>query len=302
MEEYDVIIVGAGPAGLTAGIYLGREGLKSLIIEKGLKGGNANMAPLVANFPGFKSIPGSELIKRMGEHASIYLDIYESEEIIKIQKSNDEILLTTDKADYSTKALIICSGTTYRKLGIKGEDEFVGKGISYCSICDGMLFRGKEVLVVGGGNSAAEHALHLKELGCTVTIMHRRDELRAQKYLQDRLKEAKIPIRWNSVLEEINGDEFVKSATVYDVKRDVREELEVSGVFIAIGEYPNSKLAASMGVEVDDLGYIVTDKNQKTNIPQIYAAGDVTGGVQQLVVACGEAAAAAVNAYRDLKI
>jgi thioredoxin reductase (NADPH) len=302
IKEYDIIIAGAGPAGLTAGIYVGREDLKALIIEKGLKGGLGNTAPLVANFPGFKSIAGLELFKRIGDQALNYIEINESEEIKKIQKQGDKILLNTDKANYSTKSLIICTGATYRKLGVEGEDGFLGKGISYCSICDGMFFKGKDVLVVGGGNSAAEHAIHLHDMGCQVTMVHRRDELRAQKYLQEKLKKAEIPIRWNSVIEQLSGDDFLKSVTIYDREKDLREEVEVSGVFIAIGQDPNSKLSAEIGVEVDELGFIITDKNQETNIPHIYAAGDVTGGIQQMVVACGEGAVAAVNAYRDIKM
>ncbi len=302
MEEYDIIILGAGPAGLTAGIYLGREGLKSLIIEKAIKGGNANMAPVITNFPGFKSIPGLDLLKKIGEQAEKYIDINESVEILKIQRNDDKIILTTDKGDYSTKSIIFCTGATYRKLGVDGEDKFIGKGISYCSICDGMLFKGRDVLVVGGGNSAVEHALHLKDIGVNVKIIHRRDELRAQKYLQDRIIAEGIPIIWNSVLTEMKGDIFLKSVVIHNRETEVDEEIEVSGVFIAVGEKPNSTLAASIGVNVDELGYIITDKNQRTNIIHVYAAGDVAGGVQQLVVACGEGAVAAVNAYQSLKI
>ncbi|KAF5076457.1 NAD(P)/FAD-dependent oxidoreductase [Methanobacterium aggregans] len=302
MEEHDIIIVGAGPAGLTAGIYVGREGLNATILEKGVTGGNANMAPLVANFPGFKSITGAKFLKRIAEQAEMYIDLHEHEEITKIHKTDDRILLTTNKGEYSAKALIICSGTTYRKLGIKGEDEFIGKGISFCSICDGMFFKGKDVFVVGGGNSAAEHALHLKDIGCNVKIVHRRDELRAQKYLQDRIHAEGIPIIWNSVLTEMKGETFLKSVVIHNRETEVDEEVEVAGVFLAVGEEPNSKLATVIGVDVDELGYIITDKNQRTNIPHVYAAGDVTGGVQQLVVACGEGAVAAVNAYQSLKI
>jgi thioredoxin reductase (NADPH) len=302
MEEHDIIIVGAGPAGLTAGIYAGREGLKALIIDKGVKGGNANMAPVIANFPGYKSIPGLELLKNIGNQAEKYIDIKEYEEIVEIQKNTDAITLKTDKDNYRTKSLIICSGTTYRKLGVPGEDKYIGKGISYCSICDGMLFKGRDVLVIGGGNSAVTHALHLKDIGVNVKIVHRRDELRAQKYLQDKLNEVGIPIIWNSIVKEIKGDIFLKSVVLHNRETDVDEELKVSGLFLAVGEKPNSDIASNMGVNVDEMGYIITDKNQKTNLTKVYAAGDITGGVKQLVVACGEGAVAAVNAYEELKI
>lgn len=301
MEEYDIIIIGAGPAGLTAGIYAGREGLKSLVIEKKVKGGNANTAPVILNYPGYKSIPGLELLKKIAEQAEKYIEIRENEEITKIEKVDKQFNLTTNKNEYLTKSIIFCSGTTYRKIGVEGEEKFVGKGISYCSICDGMLFKERDVLVIGGGNSAAEHALHLKDIGVNVTLIHRRDELRAQKYLQDKLKEEKIPILWNTVLKEIKGDMFVKSVVTLNRETGVEKEMNVNGIFIAVGEIPNSQLAKELGVEIDSLNYITTDKEQKTNIGGIYAAGDITGGVNQLVVACGEGAAAAVNAYGYVK-
>lgn len=301
MEEYDVAIVGAGPAGLTAGIYAGREGLKAVILEKAVKGGMANAAPLVLNFPGFKSITGLELLKRVGDHASGYVEIKESEEIQKVEKEDGIFELITNKGQYNAKTIIIATGTNYRELRIPGEQKFIGKGISYCSICDGMFFRNKNVVVVGGGNSAAEHVLYLDDIGCNVKMIHRRDELRAQKYLQNKIKEKGIPVIWNSVVREIKGDNFVKSVVIYDRVRDVEEELDVNGVFIAIGEKPSSELAGEMGVEIDG-GYIVTDKNQKTNVPHVYAAGDVTGGLKQIVVACSEGAVAAVSAYNDLKL
>lgn len=301
MEEYDVVIIGAGPAGLTAGIYAGREGLKAVILEKALKGGMANAAPMVLNFPGFKSITGLELLKRMGDHASGYVEIKESEEIQKIEKKDEKFELSTNKDQYTAKTIIMATGTNYMELGIPGEQEFIGKGISYCSICDGMFFRNKDVVVVGGGNSAAEHVLYLNDIGCNVKMIHRRDELRAQKYLQNKIKEKGIPIIWNSVVREIKGENFVKSVVIYDRVREVEEELDVNGVFIAIGEKPSSELAEEMGVEVDG-GYVVTDKNQRTNVPHVYAAGDVTGGLKQIVVACSEGALAAVSAYNDLKL
>jgi len=302
MEEYDILIIGAGPAGLTAGIYAGREGLKSLIVEKGVRGGNANTAPVILNYPGFKSIPGLELLKKIGEQAEKYIEIRENEELLDIRKTGHKFILTTNKSEYSTKTVIFTTGTTYRKLGIKGEKEFVGKGISYCSICDGMLFKDRDVIVVGGGNSAAEHALHLNDIGVNVKIIHRRDELRAQQYLKDKLIEEGIPIIWNTVLTEIKGNLFLDSVVIHNNETGVDEELKVNGIFISVGEEPNSKIANSFGVKIDSNRYIITDKEQKTNMDGVYAAGDVTGGVNQLVVACGEGAAAAVNAYIYVKM
>jgi thioredoxin reductase (NADPH) len=302
MEEYDIIIVGAGPAGLTAGIYAGREGLKALIIEKGVKGGHANTAPVILNYPGFKSIPGLKLLNKIGEQAEKYIEIRENEELQDIRKTDNKFFLTTNQSEYSVKVIIFSSGTTYRKLGVKGEDEFIGKGISYCSICDGILFKDRDVIVVGGGNSAATHALHLNDIGVNVKIIHRRDELRAQQYLQDKLKDEGIPIIWNTVLTEIKGDLFLKSVRIHNNETGVDEELNVNGIFISVGEEPNSQIANKLGVKIDSNHYIIVDKDQKTNINGVFAAGDITGGVNQLVVACGEGATAAVNAYNYVKM
>jgi thioredoxin reductase (NADPH) len=253
------------------------------------------------NYPGFNSIPGLDLLKKMSEQAEKYIEIRENEELLKVQKNNKKLLLTTNNSEYSTTAIIFCSGTTYRKLGVKGETEFVGKGISYCSICDGMLFKDRDVIVVGGGNSAAEHALHLHDIGVNVKIIHRRDELRAQDYLIKKLEDEGIPILWNTVLTEIEGDMFVKSVKIRNRKTGEDDVLNVNGIFIAVGEEPNSKIANKLGVEINSNRYIETDKDYKTNIDGVFAAGDVTGGVNQLVVSCGEGAAAAVNVYDYVK-
>lgn len=301
MEEYDVIIIGAGPAGLTAGIYAGREDIKALILEKGTAGGMQNVAPLVGNYPGFKTITGANLSQRMIDQASNYIQINELEDVKEIKPEDGKFILKTSKQHYSAQAIILCTGTTYRKLGAKGEEDFVGKGISYCSICDALLFKDRKVVVIGGGDSAVEHALHLNDVCSDVTIIHRRDELRAKKDGRDRIKEAGIPIIWNSVVTEINGDVVVRSIKIYDKIKDKETELEVDGVFIAVGEEPNNQLAKKLGVKLDKNGYIITDKEQKTNIDHVYAAGDITGGVKQMVVAAGEGAIAAISAYNNIK-
>jgi len=183
---------------------------------------------------------------------------------------------------------------------VKGENEFFGKGVSYCAICDGFLFKGKKVAVVGGGNSAAMEAIYLDSVGCDVTLIHRRDKLRAEDYLRRNL-EGKIDIRLNSVVEEITGDNFVKRVRIHNTKENIKKDLDVAGVFVSIGEDPNSELAAKIGISLDEAGYIMTDKTQRTNIPRIYAAGDVTGGVKQIVVACSKGAVAALSAFEDLR-
>lgn len=297
--EYDLIVVGGGPAGLSAGIYGVRSGLKTLVIDKTMAGGLAGEAPWIENYPGIDSVKGLELVEKLKAHAAKYVDIKESEPVKDIKIGKD-FLVRTEKGEYTAKAVIISTGTTHRKLGVKGEDKFFGKGVSYCATCDGFLFKGKKVAVVGGGNSAAMDAIYLDSLGCKVTLVHRRDELRAEDYLQKRLA-GKVNIRLNSVVEEITGDELVKGVRIHDMKERTKKDLGVAGVFVSVGEDPNNELAAKIGVSLDEEGYIKTDKTQRTNIPRVYAAGDVTGGVKQVVVACSEGAIAALSAFEDLR-
>ncbi len=302
MDEYDVIIIGSGPAGLTAGIYAGRQGLKTLILEKAVTGGAALMVPNMENYPGFEIISGKELIDRKKKQTLKYAQINELEEVKKIEIENEnEIIVSSQKNDYKAKAVILCTGTTHRKLGVPGEDEFLGKGVFYCAVCDGPLFAGKKVLVAGGGNTAVQGALYLDNIGAYVAIAHRRDELRSEKYLQKKLKDQDIAVMWDTVLEEINGDMLVKSVSLYNKKTTEKSVYDIDGVFIAIGEIPSNSLAADMGVEINQGGYILTDKKQNTNIPRIYAAGDNTGGFKQWIVASGEGAVAALSAYEDIQ-
>lgn len=302
MDAYDVIIIGSGPAGLTAGIYAGRQGLKTLILEKSVIGGAALMVPNIENYPGFELIPGRNLIEYTKKQALKYAEINELEEVKKLEIiNNNQILVSSKKKDYKAKAVISCTGTTHRKLGVPGESEFLGKGVFYCAVCDGPLFMDKRILVVGGGNSAVQGALYLDTIGCYVAIVHRRDELRAEKYLQEKLKEKDIPVIWSTVLDEIKGGKFVEKITLHHLKKDIKKEYDIDGIFIAVGEIPSNSLAADIGVEIGRGGYITTDKSQRTNLPRIYAAGDITGGVNQWVVACGEGAVAALSAYEDLQ-
>ena len=293
-----MIVVGAGPAGMTAGMYGVRSGLKTLVLEKGICGGLSNEAPEIENYPGFDRVGGMELASKIKEHVSRYVEIHELEKVEAIEESSNELVVTTDKGSYRTRAVIMSTGTRHRRLGVKGESEFAGKGVSYCATCDGFFFKNKPVAVVGGGDSAVREALYLQKLGCRVTLIHRRDELRAERYLQRKLEDAGVTIRWNSVVKEIKGDKVVKSVILDS--NGVESELSIAGLFVSIGEEPNSELAAKMGVALDANGYIITDKSQRTNLKHVYAAGDVTGGVRQVVVACAEGAIAALSAYNDL--
>ncbi len=298
MVGEDLVVVGAGPAGMTAGMYGVRSGLKTLVLEKGISGGLSNEAPEIENYPGFNRVGGMELASKIKEHVSRYVEIRELEKVEMIEVSSNELVVTSDKNSYHTRAVVMSTGTRHRRLGAKGEAEFLGRGVSYCATCDGFFFKNKPVAVVGGGDSAVREALYLRNLGCMVTLIHRRDKLRAERYLQQKLEDAGVTICWNSVVKEIKGDKSLKSV-ILDSK-GVESELPIAGLFISVGEEPNSELAAKMGVALDANGYIITDRSQRTNLKRVYAAGDVTGGVRQVVVACAEGAVAALSAYNDL--
>jgi len=301
-KDCDLIVVGAGPAGMTAGIFGARSGLKTLVIEKGISGGLSNEATEIDNYPGFKKIDGMELAEKMKEQTADYVEIKELEGVnkIEIMEKKRKMLIFTEKDTYLSNAVVLCTGTKKRRLGVKGEDEFLGRGVSYCATCDGFFFKDKSVIVVGGGNSAVRGALYLKNVGCAVTLIHRRDKLRAEQYLQKNLEKAGVHILWNSVVKEIKGDKAVGSVVRYDKERGIEDELSVDGVFVYVGEEPVNALATQMDVKLDKDGYIITDKNQRTNRERVYAAGDITGGVRQIVVACAEGAIAATSAYEDL--
>ncbi|MFC1787285.1 thioredoxin-disulfide reductase [Halobacteriota archaeon] len=300
MMAYDVAVIGAGPAGLTAGIYAARSGLSTFILERATAGGLANEAWSIENYPGFDSIEGMELMDQMKTHALKYVSILPAE--VKKIEIDKNMTLYTNGDSYKSDAVILATGSLHKKLGIPGEAEFIGKGVSYCAACDGFFFKEKKVLVVGGGNTAATEAIYLKDIGCDVTLVHRRDQLRAEKSLQKRLIRSGVKIIWNSVLGEIRGKTLVNSVLIHDLREDVFHELDFEGVFILIGDSPNNTLANAVGVKLDEQGYIITDKKQRTNLPRVYAAGDVTGGVRQIVVACAEGAIAALSAYEDLSM
>lgn len=295
---FDLLIIGAGPAGLAAGIYAARSGLKAVIIDKGAAGGQVLAIPVVENYPGFPKIAGWELAEKLTAHARNYVPIKEGEEV-KAINTGEIITVVTDRDRYTGRALLFATGAGPRRLGVPGEATFSGRGVSYCAVCDGFFFKNKAVVVVGGGNAALTDALYLKSLGCEVTLIHRRDDFRAEHYLKEAVKHEAIPVLWNSVVEEIRGDEAVTGVLVKNLKEGATREIRTDGVFIAIGEKPNTELAASIGVALAD-GFIVVDRHGRTNIPRVYAAGDVTGGVRQIVTAVSEGATAALAAFTDL--
>lgn len=303
MNKYDIIIIGAGPGGLTAGIYAGRQGTKNLIIDRDLAGGIGREVPEMENYPGFDNISGLELIEKMKQQAIKNTELHEMEEVTDIIKTEDDYRFTvkTNKDEYKTKTVILATGSSHRHLNAKGEEEFKGKGVSYCATCDGFFFAGRDIIMVGGGNSALQEALYLKNLGANVTLVHRRDEFRAQKHLQDKVKEENINIIYDSVVEEIKGDMLVESVVLKNTKTHELKELPINGIFISVGYIPHTELAVKLGINLDESGHIIIDKEQKTNIDYVYAIGDVCVGLKQWVVACGEGAVAAASAFNDIK-
>lgn len=300
VREVDVVVAGAGPTGLTAAIYAARSGLTAVVLEKSVIGGQVAITPVVENYPGFASVPGKQLMEMIAAQARSYADIHEGEAIDEV-KVGRHIEVYTDKAVYVAKALILATGAAWRKLGAPGEDRYFGFGVSYCSTCDGYLYRGKKAVVVGGGNTALTDALHLKNLGVDVTLVHRRTEFRAEKHLQDSIAKAGIPTILGATVAEILGEETkVTGVRLHNTADDSEQVLETDAVFVAIGLNPNTELAQELGLTLDEHGYIVTDRGKRTSIPRIYAAGDVTGGSQQIVNAVGDGSTAALSAFEDI--
>lgn len=297
--EFDLVIIGAGPAGLTAAIYAARSGLKSIVLEKSVPGGQAAITPVVENWPGMQRIPGKQLMDLMVQHAKQYAHLHEGEEVKEI-KVGKKIEVVSTGGKYLGNAVIIATGATHKKLGVPGEDRLYGKGVSYCATCDAFFYKGRNVIVVGGGNTALTDALYIDSIGAKVTIVHRRSEFRAEKALADSVAARKIPVIWNADVIEITGDKNVQGIRIRDSTTGKEKMIDADAVFIGIGETPISDLASSIGIKTDEAGFIVVDREQRTNIPRIYAAGDVTGGVRQIVTAVGAGSVAALTAFSDL--
>ncbi len=295
---YDVIVIGYGPAGCTAGIFAFRRGLKTLILGDPESLSQVEEATLIDDWPGDYNISGPKLIEKIREHVKKLGVETKMERALDVEKKGEGFVVKTDKNAYSTKALIFATGAKHRKAMIKGEEEFSGKGVSYCASCDAPLFSGKRVAVIGGGDTAVTYALLLKDVGAEVMLIHRRDELRAVEFLQEKFFESKIPVLWDSVVLEIKGDDKVKSIVVMNKKTQEKKEIELDGVFIAIGTVPTSELAKKIGVEIDERGYIVVDKEQKTNIAGVFAAGDCCNNpCKKIITAAGDGAVAGDSAY-----
>ncbi|HEY4711216.1 MAG TPA: thioredoxin-disulfide reductase [Dehalococcoidia bacterium] len=301
-KNYQVVIIGGGPAGLTAGLYCARSRLKTLLIEKGVIGGQITNAERVENYPGFpKGISGIELGQLIHEQATSYELETLLAEVIKAVPSPRHNLVSTSEGDFVSESIIIASGSQFRKLGVTGEDKFVGKGISYCATCDGPLFKGKTVAVIGGGDAAVTEALYLSKFASSVKVIHRRSQLRANKILQERaMAEPKIEFIWDTVVTQIKGDGLVKQLMLKSNKNAKILTLELAGIFVAIGSEPNSAQWRGL-LPLDEGGYIIATELMETKIPGIFAAGDVRhNSARQAITAAGDGATAAMSAERFL--
>jgi thioredoxin reductase (NADPH) len=299
--EKDLLIIGGGLAGLTAAIYAERSGLKSIVVDKEVVGGQVTVTPIVENYPGFSQISGKSLVDLIAQQALQYTEIHVGEEPMQISNEKSLFRVRTNLRIYIVKGIIVASGAKSKLLHIPGEDRLFGKGVSTCAECDGYVFRdGKKVVIIGGGNTAATYALYLHNLGAKVTIVHRRSELRSQKRLQDSLHVEKIEIIYDAEVREILGSSKVEAVKIEYKKTGEIKEMPVDGVFMAIGYEPNNEVAKLAGLKLDDYGYVVTDEKQRTSLPGVYAAGDITGSVKQIVVAVSQGALAAISAFEDI--
>ena len=300
---YEVIIIGGGPAGMTAGLYTTRSRLHTLLIESGIFGGQMPTTDLIENYPGFpQGVTGYELTRLMEEQAKRFGLETVNQETVEVRLDRDLKVVKTYESEYLCKALIICTGTEYRKLGVPGEKELTGKGVSFCSTCDGAFFQDRHVVVVGGGDSALTEALFLTKFVKELTLIHRRDALRATKIYQERAQShPKIKFLWNSVVQEIKGDKEVRSILVKNVKTGEVKELETDGAFIFVGISPKTEFLKGL-IQMDEAGYIFTNTNCETSVKGVFAAGDCRKQLlRQITTAVGDGSTAAFAVEKYLE-
>jgi len=303
MSIYDVTIIGGGPAGLAAGIYASRAALKTVLLEKGMPGGLAASTEIIENYPGFaEAVGGPELMMQMDAQARKFGLEVQTANAESINENDGYFTIGTDDGEIQTKTIILAAGAQSRKLGVPGEAQFHGRGVSYCATCDGAFFKDRQVAVVGGGDAAVEEALYLTKFASQVHIIHRRDELRATKILQQRAQDnERIVFHWSSTVEEIRGEQTVKEILLKNVVTGQTETLAVDGVFAYIGAKPVSELVSNL-VQLDPKGYIITDDTMRTSKPGLFAAGDIRQKLlRQVVTAVADGAIAAVAAEKYLE-
>ncbi|HLQ84062.1 MAG TPA: thioredoxin-disulfide reductase [Pseudogracilibacillus sp.] len=297
---YDVIIIGAGPAGMTAAVYASRGNLDTLMIERGMPGGQMADTEDIENFPGFESILGADLSNKMFEHAKKFGAEYAYGDVQDVTVDGDYKIVTAGEKEYKTKTVIIATGAQYRKLGVEGEAELTGRGVSYCAVCDGAFYRDREIVVIGGGDSAVEEGMYLTKFAKKVTVIHRRDKLRAQKIIQDRaFANEKMDFIWNNTVKSFNGkDGKIDSLTLVNTETGEEIEHQTEGAFVYIGMDPLSEPFESLGI-VDEEGYIPSNENMETSVPGVYSAGDIrVKDLRQIVTATGDGSIAAEQAQK----
>lgn len=304
MKKFQVVIIGAGGAGLTAAIYTSRANLSTVLFEKLTPGGQIAVTDMVENYPGFpEGVLGPDIALKMEEQAKKYGTSIEYQEVKSIQKlASGSFHIQAASGDFEAQAVILAAGASFRMLGVPGERELTGKGVSYCATCDGAFFKGKHVIVVGGGDSALQEGLFLTRFATKVTVVHRRDKLRASPILQQRAREnAKVDFIWDTAVEKIEGQGKVQSVLLKNLKTGEVSPFNVDGVFIFIGHDPNTSFLKGF-VEMDEKGYIKSDGSVKTSVAGVFAAGEIrAGATKQLVAACGEGCEAALAAQEHLE-
>ena len=300
--EKDLVIIGGGPAGLTAAVYAVRAGLDSIVIEKTNLGGQVAITPVVENYPGFMRIGGKSLVDLLVQQAAQYAEIHLGELLKGIEQKDGLYHVQTNRATYIARGLILATGVENRALDAQGAQKLYGRGVSYCATCDGYFFKdGKKVIVVGGGNTAVTDALYLKNIGSDVTLVHWKDALRAEARLQESLKHSGIPVLWNSEVKEISGEKTVRFVKIMNNKTGAVTDMDADGVFVAIGYVPGNAIAKMLGLALDKQGYIKADlTTMRTSLPRVYAAGDITGAMKQIAVAVGQGSIAAMSAFEDI--
>ncbi len=299
-KEYDIVIIGGGPGGISAGIYTARARRDSLLVERGVVGGQILNTEWVENYPGFpEGVSGFDLTQSMHQQATKFGLETLIAEVTGVRIATKDKTVKTTQGDFTARAIIVASGSERQKLGVPGEVEYTGKGVSYCATCDGAFFRDKAVAVVGGGNAAITEALELVKFASQITVIHRRDELRATKILQEKaFAEPKIKVLWDSVVEEILGETFVNKVRVRNVKSKKESVIDVAGVFISIGFKPNTGFLKDI-LALDDTGAIIANEKMETSVPGVYAVGDIrSNSIRQVISAAGDGATAAVNAEK----
>ena len=303
-KQFDIIILGGGPAGLSAAVYAARSAAKVAVIDISMFGGQPSNYLELENYTGFKKVGGYELMEQFEEHADMFgVEKFPMEEIQSVDLNSEIKTVTTLNGVFKAKAIIIATGAQPKKLGVAGEKEFVGRGVSYCAVCDGAFYKEKVVAVVGGGNAAVEEAMYLTRFADKVYLIHRRNELRADKIVQERaFKNEKLEFIYDTVVKEIQGDDLVKKAVIENVKTGEVKDLEINGIFPYIGFTPNVDLFNGQ-IEQDENGFIKTDDKMQTNVKGVYAIGDVrTTPLRQVITAAADGAVAAVYAGRYVEV